>query len=187
MSIDTKLIAITQAIQALPKKGYNQHHKYEYHRAQDVMEAVAGKLAEHGISYRFNITDYSNLLDDSGVLTTIKTMHTYTDTEDSTQVTVEGAGMGKDRGDKSLPKAITNATKFHLMQMFLIGTDDDPEADTTTDQIGDAKAAKSYTFERGKFAGKPLSAADDGYLEYMIKQDHSDAGIFRAELERRKK
>ena len=48
-------------------------------------------------------------------------------------------GEGFDHGDKTIPKANTNAAKYAILLTFMLPSDDDPEADETTDQDGKAE------------------------------------------------
>jgi hypothetical protein len=60
-------------------------------------------------------------------IATLTVRFTATDGKDKLEFTV--IGEGQDRGDKATYKAMTGATKYALLKLFLIPTGDDPEKD----------------------------------------------------------
>ena len=67
-------------------------------------------------------------------LVTVKAVITLVDTESGESVVVTGIGSGQDGGDKAVMKAQTAAIKYAYMLSLAISTNDDPEADSKTDE-----------------------------------------------------
>src|SRR5574340_328981 len=66
-------------------------------------------------------------------------------------------GEGQDRGDKATYKAMTGATKYALLKLFLIPTGDDPEKDEDEQPTPRARSADAAAKVRAA-AAKPANA-----------------------------
>jgi hypothetical protein len=125
-----KLVEIIEALPMIEKKGRNAFHNYNYAMEVDFLEAVRPQLTKHGILMSMSVdsVEIVNKGEKGGMITTIKTSHTFIDSVTGETLTFHGAGQGEDKGDKGIYKAQTGALKYALAKFFLISTGDDPEA-----------------------------------------------------------
>lgn len=134
-----KMARVMGQINRVPKNGFNKFFGYAYASESDITDAVRGLLAEQGVfifSSVRNVTQTSET-DAKGkpyTKTVVWIDFTFADGESGETRTVSWPGEGEDSGDKGIPKALTNATKYFLLKTFLIATGDDPEGDTKTDE-----------------------------------------------------
>ncbi len=140
-SLACKLAQVMSEVQSVPKKGYNDFHKYNYVMEADLLEAIRDKLAQKKV---FIFSSVDELIQE-GTLTTVKMTFTFVDGESGEQFSVTYYGTGDDKGDKGAYKAYTGALKYFLMKTFLVPTGDDPEADTETDQRAEGKTKTAKT------------------------------------------
>jgi hypothetical protein len=113
---------------AVPKRGYNAFHKYNYVMESDLVSIVRQYLAAAGIVIIPNVTSVER----EGELTSIQCEYTVTNGRES--FTFNIPGYGGDRGDKGVYKAMTGSQKYAIMKLFKIETGDDPESDTRVDE-----------------------------------------------------
>jgi hypothetical protein len=132
-SLVTKLLAVIQEIGTIPKRGYNSFNSYSYPLAEDIINAVRGPLAKHGILV------YASLKDRAYEI--IKTAQgkdawreaitlRFVVTDGESEITFDVPGEGQDFGDKAIFKAITGAEKYGLRLLLHLPFGDDPEADS---------------------------------------------------------
>lgn len=144
-----KLVKILGALGAVEKKGYNSHQKYYYMREVDVMEALKAQLIENKIimltSSEFVDIQKKEGKDKTDFVTTVKTTHTFIDSETGEQFSINSVGSGYDSSDKGASKAITAAVKYAIMKTFMISDEGaDIENDGKTVQTP-ATAPKTFT------------------------------------------
>jgi hypothetical protein len=114
----------------VPKRGFNDFHKYAYATEADIVEAVRGAMSSRGVVLVPSVRSVVR----EGTLTTVLMAFQFTDGETGETSTHDWAGTGDDKGDKGLYKAMTGALKYFLLKTFLLPTGDDPEADAETDK-----------------------------------------------------
>jgi hypothetical protein len=126
-----KLAAVMAAVERVPKNGWNDFHKYHYATEADLSDAVRSNLARYGVMLIPSVekVEWSKVPTKNGEerLATLTVRFTATDGKDKLEFTI--IGEGQDRGDKATYKAMTGATKYALLKLFLIPTGDDPEKD----------------------------------------------------------
>src|SRR3990167_7479822 len=140
-----KLIEVRKEIKSVKKSGYNKHQNYNYVTEADLVEAIRESLNKHGVLL-FTSSEITDIRDSkkfdkdkgeiiNGVITSVRTSHTFIDSETGESHSVMSSGSGHDTlGDKSVFKAITGSYKYMLSKNFLIESDDDPENDGETTQ-----------------------------------------------------
>lgn len=147
-----KLAAVMAAIERVPKNGENKFHGYKYATEADLSDAVRANLARYGVMLIPSVekVEWSKVPTKNGEerLATLTVKFTATDGKDQIEFVV--IGEGQDRGDKATYKAMTGATKYALLKLFLIPTGDDPEND------GDEKPAPRGN---GQASGAAVRAA----------------------------
>jgi hypothetical protein len=126
-----KLAAVMAAVERVPKNGWNDFHKYHYATEADLSDAVRSNLARHGVMLIPTVDklEWRTVQAKNGEekIATLTVRFTATDGKDKIDFTV--IGEGQDRGDKATYKAMTGATKYALLKLFLIPTGDDPETE----------------------------------------------------------
>jgi len=138
----------------LQKRGYNDHHKYNYATEADVSEAVRALLVKHGVLFIPNVVPES-VSRVNGTTSLLVECVFINAEQPSDRLAVVMAGDGWDKGDKGPYKAVTGAVKYALMKTFLIPTGDDPERATEADReevnpVANAKAKAASTTLPGK-------------------------------------
>lgn len=182
-SLLKKLHLIMQEVERVEKRGRNDFHKYDYVKAEDVILQVRKLMVQHGVHL---FSDVESVAHDAE-LTTIQTVHRFVDVDTGEAVRIHFSGVGADKGDKGIWKAVTGALKYVLTSTFLIPTGDDPEGDLSVDQRATEKSSGGeYVFTFGKHSGKKISEVPVDYLEFLAKKDGRDADEFRSEIARRK-
>lgn len=119
-----KLVKILGALGGVEKKGYNAHQKYYYMREVDVMEALKSQLIENKL-IMLTSSEFVDIQKKEGdkktdFITTVKTTHTFIDSETGEQLSINSVGSGYDSSDKGASKAITAAVKYAIMKTFMI-------------------------------------------------------------------
>lgn len=139
-----KMFSIMSAIDAIPKDGYNDFHKYAYATERAIKEAVRTQLLEQRVLFQFEVTDVTT----GQELTNIRGTAVFICVDSGEEMRIPFAGQGADKGDKGIYKAITGAIKYALTSTFLIPTGDDAEADTSLDKHYSKPAPKTLTVEQ---------------------------------------
>jgi len=132
------------------KSSYNSFGKYNFRKAEDILEAIKPFLIEHGVTVTINeefiMTD---------PVPTIKSIATITDGKDSINAT---AIVGVDLGQKGMQTAqqfgaaSSYGKKYALGNLFLI--DDTADADATNNH------GKSNAVNKIKQAAKPAITSE---------------------------
>jgi hypothetical protein len=161
-----KMVEIVAELGPVEKKGRNVHFGYNYVSESQMMSELRGKLSKRGILFTTSVTsmqerERTNQKGNTEVLVSVTTEHKFVDAESEAEITVGGAGMGIDSGDKGVYKAITGATKYALMKNFMVSDEQDPEA-------GDADASREAKHTRTKaYELKKPNPADKADLKTL--------------------
>lgn len=128
-----KLAQVMAAVERVPKNGYNAFHKYHYATEADIMQAVRSAMAEARCMLIPTI-EQQHWRDPppgikGGPICQLVVAFTLLDGDSGEALSFRVLGEGQDGGDKATYKAMTGATKYALLKLFLISTGDDPEAD----------------------------------------------------------
>lgn len=118
-------------IDRIPKTGRNEFHKYDYATEADITAAVRIEMARRQLMLTPSVVDSKAELigEKKNRLVTIRVRYTLEDGESGEQRTFDMLGEGSDSLDKAFYKAMTGATKYAVLKLFLIPTGDDPEKD----------------------------------------------------------
>ena len=126
-----RLREVAQAVGRVEKRGRNDHHRYDYVKAEDVVAHVRDLLLERDVIVLPGATNARH----EGTLTTADFTFTFMAADTGESLTVPWVGVGFDKGgDKGMNKAATAALKYVLLQTFLIPSGEDPEADRVTNR-----------------------------------------------------
>lgn len=138
-NIASKLIKVMVECSVVRKNGTNDFHHYKYATSADVLEKVNTSLVKHNIASVVlpEILSSSDVVTNKGNtehLVTVKVSITLIDGDSGESLTLVGIGSGQDGGDKAVMKAETAGIKYAFLLSLAISTNDDPEADTRTDE-----------------------------------------------------
>ena len=138
-NIAGKLVKVMEECSIVKKNGTNDFHHYKYATSADVLEKVNASLVKHNIASVVlpEIISNCEVVNNKGNtehLITVKVDITLIDTDSGEQLSLCGIGSGQDSGDKAVMKAQTAAIKYAYMLSLTISTNDDPEADSQTDE-----------------------------------------------------
>ena len=137
--IASKLTQVMAECSQIPKNGVNDFHHYKYATSADVLEKVNSALVKHKLASIVTpeVLKASEVLNSKGNAeqrVTVRVAITLVDAESGESVLLVGLGSGQDVGDKAVMKAQTAAIKYAYLMSLAISTNDDPEADSRTDE-----------------------------------------------------
>jgi len=176
-----KLVNIMKEVKHVPKRGYNEFHKYNYVTEADVVERVREELVKNNVLLIPSVEDYSvreiETRTGKAQIATVKISFSFIDADTGEGSFITMIGEGMDTGDKAIYKAITGAQKYVLMKTFLIPTGDDPELEElpqkpqsqskkiTIEQL--LERIKAVEVNDEKYPGKNLVEIYDTNKEYV--------------------
>jgi hypothetical protein len=136
-SLASKLAAIMSEVEAVPKRGHNDHFGYDFATEADVAAAIRKGLAVRNVALLPSVTGFKDETivtrgergEKSKTITTVTMRYVFKDGDSGEEFPCEWAGRGEDSSDKGLFKAITGGNKYFLLKCFQIPTGDDPEID----------------------------------------------------------
>lgn len=145
-----KLVQVMAECSQVRKNGLNDFHHYKYATSADVLEKVNAALVKFKIASIVTpeVLQSSEVQNSKGNLeqrVTVRITVTLLDADSGESVQLVGLGSGQDGGDKAVMKAQTAAIKYAFLMGLAISTNDDPEADSRTDEgmsntLGPAKS-----------------------------------------------
>lgn len=131
-------------------KQVNNQYRFVSHDA--VTALLHPKLVEHGIVMVPTVVDYSQ--DGNRTTATMDVSFVNVD-EPEDRVSIQCFGYGIDQQDKGPGKAISYATKYALLKLFVLETGDDPERDSidhVAQQAEELAAQAKIALEKGDWA-----------------------------------
>ncbi len=118
----------------VPKRGFNDFHRYNYVMEADLVATIRPLLAAAGIMIIPNVVSEEWLQgvvpERNGTSSLCKVLVEYTVTDGNYTYMFRIPGYGVDKSDKSVYKAMTGSMKYALMKLFEVATGDDPEQDS---------------------------------------------------------
>lgn len=163
--IASKLIQVMAECSQIPKNGVNDFHHYKYATSADVLEKVNSALVKHKLASVVTpeVLQASEVLNSKGNAeqrVTVRVAITLVDAESGESVQLVGLGSGQDVGDKAVMKAQTAAIKYAYLMSLAISTNDDPEADSRTDEGMANHTARAKETAGGSGTGKAARCSD---------------------------
>ena len=144
--IAKKFIEVMRECSHIAKNGTNDFHKYKYATAADVLEKVNASLTKHGLasivsSNLLSLKDVTTSKGNIEQLASVEVCVTLIDSDSGESLSIKGLGSGQDPSDKAIAKAQTMAIKYAYLNSLAIATNDDPEADSHSDEVMQPKSA----------------------------------------------
>ena len=125
-----KLAEAIADVERIHKDGKNDHFKYTYTSAEQVYKVIRKPLLERGLI----VIPSVDTSEREGKSTVTRLHLRVIDSESGESLEAYWMGEGQDNGDKGPYKAATGGMKTWLKHLFMLPADDDPEADSSTDQ-----------------------------------------------------
>jgi hypothetical protein len=152
MTLKEKLHKIYEAVDFIPKNGWNSAQKYKFMKSADVTRALREQLTIQKvyaeINYEFVGVAYTVAREKAPnapfTAVNVKCTIIFHDLESPDTLTASGLGSGCDTNDKASYKAQTGALKYALKNAFLVPDEADPEVDETVDENAPAPYAEAY-------------------------------------------
>lgn len=140
-SLAAKLAEVMKEVERIPKRGYNDFHRYAYATEADIAEALRSELAKRNVVLIPAITGESRhpVGEKGSVLTVLEMEMEFLDGDTGQSIKKPWRGYGTDKEDKGGYKAMTGGEKYFLLKTFLMPTGDDPEATETPQQRPQAR------------------------------------------------
>lgn len=130
-SVDAKIHAIMTEIETVPKHGFNTFSNYKYVTERDAIDAVRRGCVKHGLVVYPSLTEQdTGYFPDKGGWSTVVMEYRIVDIKTGHERVVVFPGSAKDQHDKSIFKSLTGSMKYFNLKTFLIGGEDDAEADS---------------------------------------------------------
>ena len=171
-----KRIALVMAsVRGMAKDGHNTQSNFSYISSDGALDRIGKAMAENGLVIIPMLIDYDSV-DESPKGTSIRTrtrarfqMHICDSDGNSFMTTWAGEGTDYGNPDRALNKAMTNATKYFLLKLFVVGAgdgdpDDDGEAATTgkpATKTVQQQATKPQPQTQRPASAQPQAAAPD--------------------------
>lgn len=131
-SLVAKLAEVMGEVGRIAKSGRNTFHNYDYATEADIVESVRGAMSERGLMLIPSVekTEWREVPGKQGPqkICTLTVKYRLIDGETNEGLEFTILGEGQDQGDKATYKALTGATKYALLKLFLIPTGDDSPA-----------------------------------------------------------
>lgn len=130
-SIYQRLLAVQEAVDSIPKKGYNAFHKYHYATEADIL-SIKGVLNANGLIVLPTTEAEETGFREGGKCWAKVTMRFRVINAEKPEEVIESVftGYAEDSNDKAIYKATTGANKYFYLKFFGVATDDDPENET---------------------------------------------------------
>lgn len=137
MILHDKLVKLMRSVGSIPKDGTNSFHKYKYTTVASLQKKVQAALIEQGL----HLETTMELLSCEEGRAIVRVSAVISDGNE--RIAFQGLGEGTDKGDKSVPKAISNAVKYLWATGLCVAwvDYDDPEADSSVDSASDTFAS----------------------------------------------
>lgn len=158
------------AKEGIGKDRKNDQQGYKFRGIDDVYNALASPMSQHGLVVLPRITEREvvervNAKGTALFYVTVKAEFDFVAAEDGSHHTVATYGEAMDSGDKATNKAMSAAFKYACMQAFCIPTEGDNDADATTHEV------KPQSHGIGKLDRQNLAPPD---ADEQIRPDFAD-------------
>lgn len=148
-----KLAYIKTQVRSIPKRGFNEHFRYNFVQAADVYDVVGQLMGLIGVVLLpKGVEVVSEREARSGSILCLKFRWEFINADEPSQrEAFESMGEGQDSGDKRSYKATTGAEKYALISAFQVPTGLDPERDEpkASNDSGGRQGQKSSGQQRG--------------------------------------
>jgi hypothetical protein len=124
-----KILAVQQAMDAVPKRGYNSYHKYHYATEADILTVKETLNANGLVVLPTTLHEETGFKPDGKSWASVTLLFRVIDVDSGEHIESQFTGYAEDNFDKAIYKATTGANKYFYLKFFGIATEDDPERD----------------------------------------------------------
>lgn len=128
-SLVKKLAEVMATVGYVKKTGRNTFQNYDYATEADIIASVRQEMANRSLILIPDVIKTDWEVGPKQKVCTLTVEYTLEDGDSGEKRVFHVIGQGQDNQDKATYKAMTGATKYALMKLFLIPTGDDPEQD----------------------------------------------------------
>lgn len=125
---------VMKDVSYIQKDKKNSFQGYNYASEAIIKEKMNEAFVKHGIVWTYSVdsvqvTNGVTQKGETNYEAVIQCSYTFYDVDSGESLTSKSVGVGHDKGDKGVYKAITGALKYALTSTFLVATGDDAEND----------------------------------------------------------
>lgn len=190
MSINTKILAIMEAVQRLQKDDTVEFGKTRYKALSE--EKVTAIMRKEMIKQKMIVYPIEQVWNRDGIITHVDVTYRMVDTESGEYIDIASCGDGADTQDKGSGKAMTYAFKYMWLRTFALPTGEDPDkvssdeitAKTKTEKVSAKEAAvlgavmnekqvAKWLEHFGKESLEDLTSDEAGVINQWIKKVQS--------------
>lgn len=135
--IAKKIREVYPYMRTLEESGYNKFHDYEYIPIDEILaeinRGISAQIEDDEPGFTIFVSVIGNNMQKAGKYTdcVVKLLITFMNTEKEAMIQTVSMGIGRDKSEKHMFKAITNAFKYAIKYTFMIAAGGgDPEADS---------------------------------------------------------
>ncbi|MER7937815.1 MULTISPECIES: ERF family protein [unclassified Streptomyces] len=130
LTVDEAMVAVMREIGAVGKNGYNKNHEYHFRAQEDIVAAVRGPMARHGLRMLPRVIEQQHFARGKSNVAILTIEYVVRGPGgDVMQPSIVVVGEGADVSDKASNKAMTAAKKYALVQAFEIASDNVDDSD----------------------------------------------------------
>jgi len=170
-TLAAKLIRAATSIGHVEKGGFNAHFKFKFQAWDDVLPAVRGACATAGI---WVVESFDVVERDASYVRVLGTF-TVLDAESGDTLTFTWPGEANGNDDKKIQKAITSATKYAFLKLFMIAVEGEVETDAEKGQPQEPKKPAADPNLKPKYEAalkviEPTTAWIQGFIVAHTKE-----------------
>lgn len=189
-SLATKIAEVISAVGYVAKDGENKFHAYRYASAAAIRAAVRQEMAKRHLTVHAESFDAKwETVEKQGKaserICTLMVKFCFTDGDTGEVRVVPMIGQGIDSGDKAFYKAMTGATKYVLIDVFMLPTCDDPEAEEEAGpRASEGQKPRQTRTQRLKdtFPPAPVVASMDAPVTFASIRDRPVSALSTSDL-----
>ncbi|WP_373533155.1 ERF family protein [Vampirovibrio sp.] len=172
-----KILAVQQAIDTVPKRGFNAFHKYHYATEADILTVKEAINSNHLVVLPTVLDQQTGIKPDGKSWASVTLLFRVVDVDSEEAIESQFTGYAEDNFDKAIYKAMTGANKYFYLKFFGIATEDDPEredapAPTTSVNRGQPPVRSlNAPVASGSVGGSRMPESADG--EALNKADNA--------------
>jgi hypothetical protein len=185
--IAKKLSQVMAAVGRIPKNGYNDRQQYKFAKEDDVLECVRSELSSRSLIMvpdvdSMKIHSHTTKGGSEQRIVTLEVDFIISDGDTDEEAVFTMVGEGQDAGDKASYKAVTGATKFALLKLFLIPTGNDPEVARPDEERNQGRGQRQAPKQQAARSSRP--APNTGKLAAPTNAPQTAASLHKLRVNR---
>lgn len=137
-SLARRICHVMAQVSKIEKTGTNEHHRYKFIEAAEVVAAVRPHLARAGVMILPQVLG----VDLAGKNVQVRMRFTLINADDrDDRLDMDWIAEAQDTQDKAINKATTAAMKYMLLRLFLLSDREDPDSEGPDPRAGEGRSA----------------------------------------------